>query len=168
MPLAEIANIAEIFAASTIVVGLIFGWFQFREFKKRRENAVAVELMRSFYNADFAEAVSLIRLLPDGVSAEELRGRGPEWEKSAILLTTTFETMGLLTFRHIAPLTLVQELAGGLVVVTWRKLSVWLETIREEQSQPSWGEWFQWLSERLMAVKAESEPAYLKFKKWRP
>ena len=113
MPLADLANIAEIFAASTIIVGLVFGWFQFREFKKRRENAVAVELMRSFLNADFAAAVSLIRLLPDGISAEELRGGGPEYEKAAILLTTTFETMGLLAFRHIAPFTLVQELAGG-------------------------------------------------------
>jgi hypothetical protein len=168
MPLDQIANIAEIFAASTIVVGLIFGWFQFREYKKRRENAVAVELMRSFLNADFAEAVSLIRLLPDGVSSEELRGGGAEYEKAAILLTTTFETMGLLTFRRIAPFSLVQELAGGIVVVAWRKLSVWLETIREEQSQPSWGEWFQWLSEKLMAVKAASQPAHLKYKKWRP
>ncbi len=162
------AEISQIIAAVTILVGLIFAWFQFLEFKKRRQNAVAVELMRSFLSADFAHAVSLIRLLPDGISAEELRGTGPEYEESAILVTTTFETMGLLTFRRIAPFSLVQELAGGLIVVTWRKLSVWLETIREEQSQPSWAEWFQWLAERLIDLKVKNQPAYLRYKDWRP
>ncbi len=165
MPIGEIG---QLIGAVAITVGLIFGWFQFREFRKRRQNAVAVELVRSFLSADFAHAVSQIRLLPDGISAEELRERGSEYEESAILVTTTFETMGLLTFRRIAPFSLVQELTGGLVVVAWRKLSVWLETIREEQSQPSWAEWFQWLAERLIDRKTKSQPAYLKYKNWRP
>ncbi len=162
------ANLAEIVGAGTIITAVIFGSFQIREYRKRRENMVATEMMRSFYSADLAHAVSLIRLLPDGVSAAELRANGPEFEKAAILITTTFETMGLLAFRRIAPFSLVQELAGGLIIVTWRKLAVWLETVREEQSQPSWAEWFQWLAERLIEVKIESPPAYLKFRKWRP
>jgi len=71
------------------------------------------------------------------MSAEDLRANGLEYEQAAILITTTFKTMGLLAFRYIAPFSLVQELAGGLVIVTWKKLSVWLDTVREEQSQPS-------------------------------
>ena len=77
--------------------------------------------------------------------------------------------MGLLAYRNIAPFSLVKELAGGVTVVMWKKLSVWLETIREEQAQPSWAEWFQWLAEQLVKVqKPESLPAHLKFKDWRP
>ena len=166
--LQTIANLAEIIGAGTIVTALVFGSFQIREYRKRRENAVVGEIMRTFYSVDLADAVALIRLVPDRVSAMDLRARGPEYEKAAILITTSFETMGLLAFRRIAPFSLVEELAGGLVVVSWRKLSVWLETIREEQSQPSWAEWFQWLAERLIAVKIESEPAYVKYKDWRP
>ena len=85
-----VANIAQIVGAGTIITALVFGSFQIREYRKRRENAVAVELMRSFYSPDFARAMSLVRLLPDAVSAEDLRARGPEFEQAAILIATTF------------------------------------------------------------------------------
>ena len=162
------ANLAQIVGAGTIITALIFGSIQVREYRKRRENIVAAELMRSFYSRDLAHAISLIRLLPDGIPARELRAKGPEYEQAAILIATTFETMGLLAFRHIAPFALVQELAGGVVVVLWRKLSVWLDTVREEQSQDSWAEWFQWLAEQMKQAKQSGEPAYLRYKDWRP
>ena len=166
--LQTIANLAEIIGAGTIVTGLIFGVFQIREYKKRRLNAVAADLMRTFYSVDLAHAVSFIRLVPDGISAADLKAEGPEYERAAILISTTFETMGLLAFRRLTPFSLVQELAGGIIIVTWRKLSVWVETVREEQSQPSWAEWYQWLAEQLIEVKIEGKPAYMKFKGWQP
>jgi len=162
--LQTMANIAELLGAISIVMALTFSAFQIREFKKRRRDSVAVGLMQSFYNADLAHAVALLRLLPDGTSAERLREQGPQYEESAILITTTFETMGLLVHRGIAPFSLVEQLAGGMAVVMWRKVCSWLETVREEQSQPSWAEWFQWLAEELMAVEGCKEPAHLRFK----
>ena len=45
--LQTIANLADIIGAGTIVTGLIFGVFQIREYKKRRLNAVAADLMRT-------------------------------------------------------------------------------------------------------------------------
>jgi len=164
--LETIANIAQILGAGSIVTAVIFGSFQIREYRKRREVIVTAELMRSFYGPDFARAVSLVRTLPDSSSAIDLRSRGPEYEQAAILITTTFETMGLLAFRNIAPFDLVQELAGGLIVVTWKKLSVWLEAVREEQSQPSWAEWYQWLAQQMEKSKPLSEPAYIKHRNW--
>jgi hypothetical protein len=162
------ANIAEIIGAGSIVSAVIFGSFQIREYRKRREVIVTAELMRSFYGPDFARAVSLVRTLPDSTTASDLRSRGPEYEQAAILITTTFETMGLLAFRNIAPFSLVQELAGGLIVVTWKKLAVWLDTVREEQSQPSWAEWYQWLAQQMEKTKPLSEPAYVKHRDWQP
>ena len=166
--LQTLASLAQIIGAGTIITAVIFGSFQIREYRKRRENIVAAELMRSFYSADLARAVSLVRLLPDAVSAKNLRANGPEYEEAAILISMTFETMGLLAFRQIAPFSLVQELAGGLVIVTWKKLAVWLDTIREEQSQPSWAEWYQWLAEQLALVIPDSQPAFVRHKDWRP
>jgi len=51
------------------------------ELKKQRRDAVAGELMRSFMDAELANALTTIRGLPDGVSADELRRAGPEAEK---------------------------------------------------------------------------------------
>ncbi len=166
--LQTMAALAELIGAGSIVTALIFGSFQLRECRKRRQDAVAARLMQSFYSADLAHAISLLRSLPDGISTAQLREKGPEYEESAVLVTTTFEAMGLLVFRRIAPFSLVEELAGGMTVVMWRKISAWLETVREEQSQPSWAEWFQWLAERLVELEVESDPAYLRHRNWRP
>jgi hypothetical protein len=162
--LQTMANIAELLGAISIIFALSFSAFQIREFKMRRRDTVAAGLMQSFYNADLARAVSLLRLLPDGISAEELRAKGPQYEESAILVTTTFETMGLLVHRGIAPFSLVEELAGGMAVVMYRKIRVWLDAVREEQDQPSWAEWYHWLAEQLIAVKDHREPAHLRLK----
>ncbi len=85
------ANIAELIGSLSIAAAVVFGTFQLREFRSRRQNSVAAELMRTFYSADLADAVTRLRLLPDGISASKLREKGPEYERSAVLVTTTFE-----------------------------------------------------------------------------
>ena len=167
LSLQTMANVAELLGAVSIIVALAFSAFQIREFKMRRRDSVAAGLMQSFYSADFAHAVALLRLLPDGIPAEQLRAKGPEYEEAAILVTTTFETMGLLVHRGIAPFSLVEELAGGVALVLWRKLSSWLETIREEQNQPSWAEWYHWLAQELIAVEGCKQPAHPRVRGWR-
>ena len=62
---------------------------------------------------------------------------------------------------------MVEELAGGMVVVMWRKLSSWLDTVSEEQFQPSWAEWFQLLAKQLIAVEGRAEPVHLRGRKQR-
>ena len=52
---------------------------------------------------------------------------GPACEQAAVIVTTTFETMGLLVYKKIARFDLVMELAGGMMMSMHRKLSVWLE-----------------------------------------
>jgi hypothetical protein len=168
--LTTIANIAEIFGALTIIAGVVFAVIQIRDFREQRREAVAVELIRSFQNPDLAHAVNLIRELPDGVSAEELRSKGAEYQRAAVMISTTYETIALLVFRQMASFSMVRDLTGGLVVVMWRKLAPWMETIRAEQVQPSWAEWFQWLAVQLSRDSAQKEanPAYQKFSDWRP
>jgi hypothetical protein len=168
MNLETIASVSEIVGTATIVGGTVFGLIQLSELRKQRRDAVAGELMRSFLDAEFARAVTVIRGLPDAVSAEELRRAGPETEKAAVLISTTFETMGLLVFQGIAPFNLVVELAGGMSIVMWHKLGPWMTQIRLEQSQPSWAEWFQWLAQQCELHKNNAAPAYVRHANWTP
>ncbi len=168
MDLETLANISQIAGATTIVGGTIFGLVQLSEYRKQRRDAVAAELMRAFMNHELANALALIRALPDGVSAEELRSKGPETERAAVLINTTFETMGLLVFERIAPFKLVLELAGGIIIVMWHKLGPWMVQVRAEQDQPSWAEWFQWLAQQCERHKNSGEPAYTKHDSWTP
>jgi hypothetical protein len=168
--LGMLANIAEILGASTIVGGAIFAILQIREFRAQRRESVAVELLRSFHDPDLVDAVNLIRKLPDGASAEELRSRGEEYERAAVMISTTYETVALLVYREMSSFSIVRDLTGGLVVVMWRRLAGWTEAIRREQAQPSWAEWFQWLAEQLERDHDEREarPAYEAHDDWRP
>jgi hypothetical protein len=168
MNLETIASISQVVGTATILGGTVFGLIQLSEFRKQRRNAVAGELMRTFMGTDLARAIATIRGLPDGVSADELRRAGPEAEKAAILICTSFETMGLLVFERIAPFRLVVELAGGIIVVMWHKLDPWLNQIRVEQSQPSWAEWFQWLAQQCERHKGHNTPAYSRHSDWIP
>lgn len=168
MNIETISNISQLIGTATIVGGTVFGLIQLYELKKQSRNTVAGELMRTFMGAELANGITLIRGLPDGVSADELRAAGPEAERAAVLICTTFETMGLLVFQRIAPFGLVVELAGGIIVVMWHKLGPWLSQIRVEQSQPSWAEWFQWLAQQCARHKSHSVPAYAQHVNWTP
>ena len=148
LSLTELAALAEIIGAGTIITGLFFGWFQVRQFRIQQRNTVATNLAQTFYSPDLARAITLLRGLPDGISAEDLRSRGPEYEHAAVTVTTSFETMGLLVFKGVASFDMVMDLAGGIVSVMHRKLANWEKTLRQEQEQPSWGEWFEWLADR--------------------
>lgn len=168
MNLETIADIAQIASAATIVGGIVFGLMQLSEYRKQRRDAVAAELMRAFMSSELSNAIALIRALPDGVSAEELRRYGPETERAAVIVNMTFETMGLLVFKRIAPFSLVLDLAGGIITVMWHKLGPWMSQVRVEQTQPSWAEWFQWLAMQCERHKNLQAPAYSKYLDWMP
>jgi hypothetical protein len=162
LSLSTIANIAEIIGAGSIITGLIFGWFQIRHFRAQQRDAVAINLMQTFYSDDLAEAIALLQPLPDGVRLDELRSMGNEYVKAAITITTSFETMGLLVFKGIATMDLVLDLAGGIVTTMTRRLCVVQSDMRETQQQPSWGEWFEWLGNQAQQIKHEDAPAHVK------
>jgi len=168
--LGTLANIADIIGALTVIGGAAFAFVQLRQYRIQRQDNAAIELMHSFYSPDLARAVRLIRQLPDECVAADLRARGGEYEEAAIIISTTFEAIGLLVFRGMTPFSIVEELTGGLTVLMWRKLRRWTYDVRAENTQPSWAEWFQWLAERLRehAGDKEAAPAYSRFSSWRP
>ncbi len=162
------ANIAEILGTLTIVGGGAFAVFQLMEFRGQRRDMVAVELMRQFYNADFARAVTMIRNLPDGISVEDLQSKGPDYEHASFVIIMTYETMGLLVFREIASFQLAHELTGGLIEVMWRKLHLFVETVREQQSHPRFAEWFEWLTIQSAKPEQRHATAYIAYRDWTP
>lgn len=166
-----VANVAEILGATSIVGGLTFAIVQVRHYRAMQRDAIATNLMQTFYSSDLAEAFALLQEIPDDTGLEELRVMGREYYRAATLVVTSFETMGLLVFKRIAPLELVHELAGGVVVVMERKLHRWQAELRIEQNQPSWGEWFEWLADRVReraGAGGVKEPAHIRFANWRP
>ena len=158
--LAVYAALAEIFGAAAILGGAIFGLVQFSELRKRRRYQMAVDLCRGFTEPELARAVILLKSLPDGISLRELQSRDGQFEEAAQIVGMTFETMGLLVHKDMASFQIVQELTGGLLLMMWRKIENWTKETRIEQGNPRFGEWIQWLAERVEASESEVRPAF--------
>ena len=168
LSLQTLANFADIIGAGSIVTGLIVGWFHIRHLRVQQRDAIAINLAQTFYNRDLAQAMEILQPLPDGISLEEMRERGPEYQQAAITFCTSFETMGLLVYKRVAPLDLVMDLAGGIVSTMGRKLHRWQQEMRVEQKQPSWGEWFEWLANQALERKTDTPPAHIAYRDWKP
>ena len=162
------ANIADIVGGASIVTGLIVGWIQIRHLRRQQRDAIAINLAQTFYSPALAQAIGLLQPVPEGVSLAQLRAMGERYEQAAVSVVNSFETMGLLAFKRIAPMDLVMDLAGGIVLTMCTKLHRVQFELREELQQPSWGEWFEWLGDQAAKLKAESEPAHVKHKNWKP
>ena len=128
-----------------------------------------MELVRSFQSPEFARAYSFFLALPTGTSAEELRQRSGDAEAFAMVVSTTFESIGVMVYRRILPIEIVEELMGGTIVSFWGKLEAWIETLREEQNRLDAHAWFQWLAAQLAQREQQgsSQPAYVEHLHWR-
>lgn len=163
-----VAAWAEIFSALTIVIGGLFGAVQLLEYRRRRRYQVAAEQCRKFSDPEFGRAITLIRNLPDGVSTEDLKAMPSEYEEAAQIVGMAFETMGLLVHMNLASFQLIQQLTGGLLLMTWRKLGNWIVATRIESGNPRFAEWVQWLAERVAEEERTMQPAFEAYSDWRP
>jgi hypothetical protein len=139
---------------------------QLAEVRKRRSFQVAADLCRGFTDPELAKGINLLKSLPDGISLKDLRSLDGNYEEAAQVVAMTFETMGILVYKDMASFQIVQELAGGLLRMTWRKIEYTIKETREEQGNLRYGEWVQWLAERLEECESDIKPAFEAYADW--
>lgn len=167
--LATIANMAEILGAIIVVGGLFFAVLQMRHLRQQRRELAAIELFRFFGNARFTRAYKALLRLPDGMSAEDIRTNKQNLEEAAMLVSSTMESIGVMTFQRIVPFMVVYNLIGHTTVILWRKLDIWVAALRIETGNQGAFEWFQWLAERLEQYQpGDAQPAYMLYRDWVP
>ena len=149
MDLNTAANLAEILGAIVVVGGLAFAIIQLAHFRAQRRDRAALELARSVQNPEFAHALRLILSLPTGVSAEELRAKGSQYEDAAMLVSLTLESVGIMIHRRIVSIDMVWELMGGVVLETWDRIELWVRDIRRAHEREKFDEWIEWLVHQL-------------------
>ena len=142
--LAVLANLAELLGVIIVVGGLFFAVLQMRQIRQQRRDLAAIELFRSFGSPQFTEASASILQLPEGLNATEIRAQYPEKELCAMLICTTIENIGVMTYQRIVPFILVNNLMGATTILLWRKLTLWVADLRVQVDNPAAFEWFQW------------------------
>jgi len=73
-------------------------------------------------------------------------------------VTTTWETIGVLVFQKELTLDLVDDFFSGPIILSWRKLALYLEDVRKEWHRDTMFEWYQWLAERMIEREKASPP----------
>jgi len=167
--LTTLANLAEIFGAAVVVGGLAFGVIQLHNYREQRRETAAIELLRSFHNPEFSRALRVVLDIPKGVGKKALGECSADQETAIMVVMLTFESIGLMVFRKIVPLDMVDELLGGVCVECWGRLENYIQDSRIENGRDSLSEWFQWLAERLEEAQARHGcvAAYELHRRWR-
>ncbi len=53
-----------------------------------------------------------------------------------------------MAHRGTLPIKIVNELMGGVVSISWRKLDLWVYQMRLDTT-PRFSEWFEWLARQV-------------------
>ena len=164
-----LANLAEIFGAFVVVGGLGFGVIQLQHYRQQRRETAAIELLRSFHNPEFSRSLRAVLALPKGVRKCDVGERRAEEQNAIMVVVLTFESIGVMVFRGIVPLEMVNQLLGGVCVESWARLNRYMEDSRAASDRKTMGEWFQWLAMKLEDLQADSDmPAYQSQTDWVP
>lgn len=163
------ANLAEVLGVFIVLVGSAFAIIQLMHLRQQRRDMAAIELARSFQSPEFGQALRLLMSLPPGLSGDELEEHGEAFLDAAMLVSLTVESVGIMVHRGVVEFDMVWGLMGGLVLGAWERVEGWATEVRREQGREKFGEWFQWLADRMRECEAAGEaPAFQRFEDWRP
>lgn len=167
MTLQTFSVVVDIISSIAVFAAIIFGITQINQFRQQRRDTAAVELVRSVQDSEFTNGFRLIHPLPDDISAADFKALGTEYIAHALAIGMKYESIGLMVFKGVIPIEIVEELVGGVAITFWGKLSPWIEEMRVKQSADFVFEWFEWLVDRLKERGRDTrEPAHIHYADW--
>ena len=166
----DISTLANLVNAVAVTAGVLFAAVQIYHYRQRRERDAMLELVRSFQSPPFTRALHRVNSLPDGADRLQIRELlGPEGEDDVFLVGLTWESLAVLAFRREVTLDLMADYFSGAIVISWRKLHVFVEEDRRSLKRKTVWEWFQWLAEQMnkRETKSPRTPAHIAHREWR-
>jgi len=166
----DTALIFDIVTTTMILAGLVFAGLEIRHMNKAREHSNMIAILNSFTSTDFNHALPKLFGMPDGLSRKEVEEHfGDEIQKMWVLFST-FESLGVLLHRGEISIDLIDDFFSGPIVLTWQKLSRYIEALRVENNRETIAEWVQWLAEQMMLRETGEAVvgAQILHKDWRP
>ena len=165
----QLPIIISAITCSAIVLSVVFMWIQIQGMKKQRERESELLLARSFQTPEFMKAMGLVMHLPEGLSKKEVEKKVGDKIDLVLLWLGTWESLGILVFRHEISMDLIDDFFSGPIIISWRKLSKYVEDDRKELQRDTMHEWFQWLAERMMERESKNPalPANISHKNWK-
>ena len=158
-------GIGGVATAIAVIIAVAFGIVQFRQVESQRRQAATQHYHAAFANPEVIDAVQRLLKLPD--DAPEMIASDSKLHQEVIHLMVVMESVGALVYNRAADLHDVDRTMGGFTRGVWRKIRRHVEA--ERVDWPSYGEWWQWLVERMDEDPApgKREGAHIAFRSWR-
>jgi len=144
-----ISDIANIALALSLIVGLIFGIVQVRVAVRDRRERLTLEMLRQFQTREFAELLFFITQHNFPCTRDEMQKLPANDQVMIIQFGQQMESLGMIVAEGLVNMDLVDKTLGSFVTTSWEKYKTLFLNIREVQSDPFLGEYFQWLAERI-------------------
>lgn len=165
----NIPLLLQFIATAIMIIGIIFGIQNIRQYQASRKRESAIVMLNSFQTSEFVRGLLYIFDLPDS-AGKALLDELPEDKFLAIYMVLgAWERLGILVFRGEIELSLVEDAYSGPVLQSWQKLGFYIHELRLHIQRESAFEWFQWLTDRLQEREAVAPPlpAYLAHRDWK-
>ncbi|MCQ3936614.1 MAG: hypothetical protein DPW18_06160 [Chloroflexi bacterium] len=166
----ELTLIFQIISTTAVILGIIFGILNLRNFQAMRKREAAILMLNSFQTNDFVRGLLYVLELDHNPGKEEVDGLSPDQHLAFYMLLGTWERLGILVFRREIDIAMVEDAYSGPIMLSWNRLENYVLEIRAAWKRESAFEWFQWLAERVMErdQKIQPPPAYRAHKNWKP
>jgi hypothetical protein len=158
----------DVVGTTCIVVGGVLALLQLRHTQKQRTRELALQMLRSFQTPEFLTAGNLVYELPEGLSKAQIEKRVRAKVTCLLVMLGTFESLGILVYRRDIDIGLVEDFFGGILIMSGRKLSLYIDDMRRLSGRDTYYEWAQWLSEQVKRREAHRPalPAHVEFRDW--
>jgi hypothetical protein len=164
----EVLPYFQLVGQVALVVGAAVAVYQLIALRQSQRQEAALRVITGLNTEEFRHAFNAVNDLPLGATAEQVRDAGPAVETAAGTVMMTFETLGVLVHNRVVPIDLVDQVIGGFLRESWRRLENYVAWKRKAIGYARWGEWYQWLFEHLATDKRRAEGAYTAFREWKP
>lgn len=161
-------GIGGIATAIAVVVALAFGIAQVRLMAAQRRDLAATQVLAQMTGPDVLDALDRVLALDSDTPAHTIRS-DPDLRKAVMMLDFRYEIAGTMVYDRTISLHAVDRYMGGVCRETWKRVRPYIEAERARLGNPSMGEWFQWLVERMDEDPApgKREGAHVAYRGWR-
>ena len=144
-----IALLANIALTLSFIVAVIFGIAQVKTAKRDRKERLTLETLRSFHSREFAGLLYYVTTTKIPKTITEWNTLSASERIQFTQFGQMMESLGLLLAERLINVDLVDKTLGSFVFSTWEKYKPLFSDMREKNSDPFLGEYFQWMAEQI-------------------
>ena len=148
MQVVDLATIANVATALTVITGVGFGLVEAQRSRRARQERAAFAAVQAILTPEWMKSMVVVHSIPDGSSALAIETDARVLD-AAHVVGVILEGLGYSVYARVVPLRVVGDLVGGTVRLAWRKLRPYVEEERRRSGSQKTFEWFQWLAAQL-------------------